>query len=384
MLSSATKNAQNSQIDQSYRSEEQSGPKSEVKQLEVKPEFAGQRLDNFLINLLKGLPKTRIYRIIRKGEVRVNRGRIKPDYRVQAGDIIRIPPMRLSVEPLIGSSDLNSSGKSTRVAPSLGRSGLSKLGLGRGKLGSSLSAKIEEQLLSNILFEDEGLIIVNKPSGMAVHGGSGLSYGVIEALRILRQDVENLELVHRLDRETSGCLMIAKRRSTLKWLHELLRTGQIEKRYWALVKGEWKGGLVVDQPLLKNQLSSGERIVKARAGEGSKSAITSFKVLERYGNKLQYGKEGGTNMPKSTLMEASPITGRTHQIRVHAEYAGSPVAGDEKYGDDAFNRELKKLGLSRLFLHAVSLSIPGLTTVEAPLDKMLSRVLSQLSGAGES
>lgn len=369
MLSSATKNFQNSQIDQSDQQSDQRegqlGPKSEVKQVEVKPEFAGQRLDNFLINLLKGLPKTRIYRIIRKGEVRVNKGRIKPDYRVQAGDMIRIPPMRLSIEPLVGSSDLNSSGRSTQA--SLHKPGLSKL-------GSSLSAKIEEQLLSNILFEDEGLIIVNKPSGMAVHGGSGLSYGVIEALRILRQDEENLELVHRLDRETSGCLMIAKRRSTLKWLHELLRTGQIEKRYWTLVKGDWKGGLVVDQPLLKNQLSSGERIVKARGGEGSKSALTSFKVLERY----------GTNIPKATLMEASPITGRTHQIRVHASFVGCPVAGDEKYGDDAFNRELKKLGLSRLFLHAVSISIPGLTTIEAPLEKMLSRVLSHLSRAGES
>lgn len=366
--------------------------KSQVKQLTVLAEFSGQRLDNFLINLLKGLPKTRIYRIIRKGEVRVNKGRIKPDYRIQEGDIIRIPPIRLSIDPFdplssrFDRSDLSDRSDRSDCSEAQSASAQSSAHpsatypLATQKSGARPSAKIQdklEKLLSNILYEDEGLMIVNKPSGMAVHGGSGLSFGMIEAFRVLRKDrkdSQNLELVHRIDRETSGCLMIAKRRSTLKWLHELLRTGQIEKRYWALVKGEWKGGLVVDQALIKNQLSSGERIVRARDGEGSKAALTAFKVLESY----------GTNTPKASLMEASPITGRTHQIRVHAQYVGSPVAGDEKYGDDSFNRDLKKLGLSRLFLHAVSISIPGLTTVEAPLEKGLAQVLSRLSLSGES
>lgn len=292
---------------------------TKAKQITVGAEYAGQRLDNFLINLLKGLPKTRVYRIIRKGEVRVNKGRIGPDYRIVAGDIVRIPPMRLSQDP---------------TQPK--------------KSSASIPAKVNERLLSQILYEDEGMIILNKPSGMAVHGGSGLSFGVIEALRILRPDCPNLELVHRLDRETSGCLMIAKRRSTLRWLHELLRTGQIEKRYWALVKGEWKAGKEVNQPLQKNQLSSGERMVKVKAG--GQEALTAFRVLNRYSTE--------TNLAKATLMEACPITGRTHQIRVHALFAGSPVAGDEKYGDESFNREMKTVGLSRLFLHAISIKIP--------------------------
>lgn len=309
---------------------------TKVKQITVAAEYAGQRLDNFLINLLKGLPKTRVYRIIRKGEVRVNKGRIGPDYRIVAGDIVRIPPMRLSQDPI-----------------------------NLKKSSSKIPTKVNEQLLSQILYEDEGMIILNKPSGMAVHGGSGLSFGVIEALRILRQDCPNLELVHRLDRETSGCLMIAKRRSILRWLHELLRTGQIEKRYWALVKGEWRAGKEVNQPLQKNQLSSGERMVRVKAG--GQEALTAFRVLNRYsGTRTRQGSDEfhesgsslGTNLAKATLMEACPITGRTHQIRVHAEFAGSPVAGDDKYGDESFNREMKKLGLSRLFLHAISIKIP--------------------------
>lgn len=346
-----------------------------VKQLSIEPEFAGQRLDNFLINLLKGLPKSRLYRIIRKGEVRVNKGRIKPDYRIRAGDVIRIPPLRLSAD-----FSANSSEEASALA----------------KAKTKFSAKISEKLLTQIIFEDDGMLVLNKPSGMAVHGGSGLSFGVIEALRILRPDCPHLELVHRLDRETSGCLMIAKRRSTLRWLHELLRTGQIEKRYWALVKGDWRGGKVVSEPLKKNQLSSGERIVKVNAD--GQEALTAFRVLKSY---------TGTKIPKATLMEASPITGRTHQIRVHAEFVGSPVAGDEKYGDELFNREMKKQGLSRLFLHAVSISLPlprpgrgnleseesnghsndrhnlgkkNYLVIEAPLEESLSQVLLNLSG----
>lgn len=320
---------------------------SPVEYITITPELAGQRLDNFLMNILKGLPRTRIYRIVRKGEVRVNKGRIKPSYRLEAGDVIRIPPIR----------DLDFSEK---PAP------------------FSVPNRLQADLSKAILYEDDALLILNKPSGLAVHGGSGLSFGAIEALRILRADCPYLELVHRLDRDTSGCLMFAKRRSMLRALHEMLRKGAIQKVYWTLVQGAWKKAKTVTIPLIKNQLSSGERIVRPSTAEIGQTATTHFKPLRHY-------YDEGTKIPM-TLMEAKPITGRTHQIRVHATESGFPIAGDPKYGDETFNRYIgqAKIGqLSRLFLHAhcLTLVLPGtdkVLTVEAPLDAVLLRCVERL------
>tara|TARA_Y100001968_G_scaffold23537_1_gene18442 strand:+ start:2467 stop:3468 length:1002 start_codon:yes stop_codon:yes gene_type:complete len=275
----------------------------------ISADQAGQRIDNYLITRLKGAPKTLVYRILRKGEVRVNKGRVKPDYRLQAGDQLRIPPVRLPApdEPVL---------------------------VGQGILNA---------LEQNMLFEDKGLIVVNKPAGLAVHGGSGLHFGVIEAMRQLRPDCPQLELVHRLDRDTSGCLMIAKKRSVLRHLHAALRGDGVNKRYWALVRGRWPGSTKkVHAPLQKNNLRSGERMVEV--DPAGKESLTEFSVLQRFGE-------------RATLVEARPITGRTHQIRVHAKYAGHPIGGDPKYGDDDFSRELRELGGKRLFLHARSLAV---------------------------
>lgn len=306
----------------------------EVRYLLVSDEMAGQRIDNFLLTHLKGVPRTRIYRILRKGEVRVNKGRIKPDYRLNEGDSIRIPPVRQQEE-------------NTTIP--------------------HIPAKVERSLLDKIIYEDDDLILINKPAGLAVHGGSGLSFGVIEALRILKPEIKSLELIHRLDRETSGCLLIAKRRSALRCVHEQLRAGQLEKHYLALVKGQWQAGKVVDAPLQKNQLSSGERMV--RVSEEGKACRTEFSILTRYN--------------EATLMKIRLITGRTHQIRVHSQYVGHEVAGDPKYGDDPFNRLMKGKGLSRLFLHAsrISLNLPKTgerLTLEAPLEGDLNNVLNVL------
>lgn len=321
--------------------------KSAVDFVTVSSELAGQRLDNFLIHTLKGLPKTRVYRLVRKGEVRVNKGRIKPNYRLAAGDIVRIPPVH----------DLKPS-----KAPKLTTT-------------QSPLMKILEQA---VLYEDESIIILNKPSGLAVHGGSGLNFGVIEAFRLLRRDCPDLELVHRLDRDTSGCLMLSKRRSTLRALHALLREAKVQKVYWALVKGLWKKAKTVTIPLMKNQLSSGERLVKASTVTLGQQAITDFKPLAHYRN--------NTQIPM-TLMEVRPITGRTHQIRVHATESGFPIAGDLKYGDKEFNHYLGQhshLSLTRLFLHAKALTftLPGTDkelTVQAPLDAELAQLLEQLN-----
>jgi 23S rRNA pseudouridine955/2504/2580 synthase len=308
---------------------------SAVQFLEVEPELAGQRIDNFLRTRLKGVPKTLIYRILRKGEVRVNKGRIKPDYKLQAGDVVRVPPLRMS-EP-------------DEPAP-----------LAQGLL---------ERLEAAIVYEDKGLIVLNKPAGIAVHGGSGLSYGVIEAFRQLRPDAKELELVHRLDRDTSGLLMIAKKRSMLRHLHEALRGDGVDKRYLALVRGSWPTSKKrVSAPLLKNTLRSGERMVEVN--DEGKEALTLFRVVRRFGE-------------FATLVEASPITGRTHQIRVHARHAGHSIAGDPKYGDEAFDREIRDLGGKRLFLHAHSLrlTLPDGTelTVEAPVDEFWAATLERLS-----
>lgn len=311
-----------------------SSPITAVQLLEVAPEYAGQRIDNFLRTQLKGVPKTLIYRILRKGEVRVNKGRIKPEYKLQAGDIVRVPPLRLA--------------ERDEPAP-----------LAQGLL---------DRLEASIIFEDKALIVINKPAGIAVHGGSGLNFGVIEAFRQLRPDAKELELVHRLDRDTSGLLMIAKKRSMLRHLHAELRGDGVDKRYMALVRGHWATAKKqVNAPLLKNTLRSGERMVEVN--DEGKEALTIFRVLRRFGE-------------FATLIEAKPVTGRTHQIRVHALHAGHAIAGDSKYGDEDFTREIRDAGGKRLFLHAYALRVPlpdgGELQLEAPVDEMWARTLERL------
>jgi 23S rRNA pseudouridine955/2504/2580 synthase len=312
-------------------------PTTGVQLLEVAPELAGQRIDNFLFTALKGVPKTLVYRILRKGEVRVNKGRIKPEYKLQAGDIIRVPPMRLP----------------ERDEP---------VPVAQGLL---------QRLEAAIVHEDKGLIVLNKPAGIAVHGGSGLSFGVIEAFRQLRPDAKELELVHRLDRDTSGLLMIAKKRSMLRHLHAALRGDGVDKRYMALVRGHWATAKKqVNAPLQKSNLRSGERMVEV--SEEGKEALTMFKVLRRFGD-------------FATIVEARPITGRTHQIRVHALHAGHCIAGDSKYGDEGFSKEIRDLGGKRLFLNAYALTVTlpdgGQLKVEAPVDEVWSKTVERLSAS---
>lgn len=308
--------------------------RSSVKMLEIDAEQAGQRLDNFLLRQLKGVPKSKVYRIIRKGEVRVNKGRIKPDYKIQAGDIVRIPPLHIPA-----AADVPLAGQ-----------GLRKL------------------LTDAVIYEDKSLLVVNKPSGLAVHGGSGIRLGLIETLRQMRPDDRNLELVHRLDRDTSGCVMIAKKRSMLRYIHEQLRQDKVDKRYLALVDGKWsKRRELVDAPLLKNHLQSGERVVTV--SEEGKKSLTRFSVLERFDS--------------ATLVEAKPITGRTHQIRVHAQSVGNPLLGDDKYGNQVADKAMRAKGLRRLFLHArcLTFNLPdegGKLKVEAPLPDDLEQVLVNL------
>ena len=307
-------------------------PASRVRQVSVSADEAGQRIDNFLSRYLKGVPRSHIYRILRRGEVRVNRGRIRPRYKVQAGDTVRIPPVRL--EPA-----------RERVPDP-------------GKLPA---------IVGRILYENSRLLVLNKPAGIAVHGGSGLSYGVIEALRALHPEAPYLELVHRLDRETSGCLMIARRRSALRDLHMQLREGRVTKHYLALVNGALTGPRRVDAPLRKNQVQGGERMVRVQAD--GKPAATVFRPVSRHG--------------EATLVEAVLETGRTHQIRVHAKHIGHPLAGDEKYGDAEFNRHMKKHGLRRMFLHAHMLEFTDPASgepvnISAPLDDDLKGVLDSL------
>jgi 23S rRNA pseudouridine955/2504/2580 synthase len=299
---------------------------------EVGPEQAGQRIDNFLLTRLKGVPKSRVYRILRRGEVRVNRGRVAPSYKLQAGDAVRIPPVRVSAEP-----------------------------------GPVVGSALPARLTRSIIYEDDGLLVLDKPSGVAAHGGSGISLGAIEALRAARPDAPFLELVHRLDRETSGCLMVAKRRSVLRELHAQLRAHSIDKRYLLLVQGVWRGGgRRIDLALARDQVRGGERIVRV-AKEGQEAA-TRFTPLERFED--------------ATLMRARPLTGRTHQIRVHAAALGHPIAGDSKYGAPAFDASLRERGLRRLFLHAceLRLTLPGgdPLRVEAPLGPELEAVLGEL------
>jgi 23S rRNA pseudouridine955/2504/2580 synthase len=308
--------------------------KSSVQYITIDPDFAGQRIDNFLITRLKGVPKTHIYKILRKGEVRVNKKRIKQTYRLQANDLVRIPPMQL---------------EDPNVVP-------------------APSKQLTSVLAARILFEDNNLMIINKPSGIPVHGGSGVRLGLIEALRSMYPELDQLELVHRLDRDTSGCLIVAKKRSTLRELHQLLREGRVRKIYHTLTRGHWKpAALRVEVPLRKSLLSNGERIV--RVHEEGKPSVTIFKPLVRY----KY----------TTLMEALLETGRTHQIRVHAQYRGHQVAGDEKYGNNEFNKQMQDIGLNRLFLHAffIEFTLPSTgqhIQMTAPLDDDLQACLKAL------
>jgi 23S rRNA pseudouridine955/2504/2580 synthase len=302
--------------------------------LTVDPEFAGQRIDNFLVARIKGVPRSHLYRVLRRGEVRVNKGRVKPSYRLQAGDLVRIPPVR--------QAELKESGRPPEATL--------------------------RSLADAVLYEDDRLVVIDKPAGLSVHGGSGLSFGLIEVLRLERPDTP-LELVHRLDRDTSGCLILSKRRSTLRDLHGALRDNAMDKRYLALLAGNLpRVETVVDAPLLKNTLRSGERLVRVDAEQG-KPARTIFRRLRQFGG--------------ATLAEVRLLTGRTHQIRVHAAYLGAPLAGDEKYGNAEANRRFRSLGLKRLFLHAAALTFrPAYMDtplrIKAPLPAALESVLVAL------
>ena len=305
--------------------------KDSVSYLTVDTEDAGQRIDNWLIRKLKGVPKSHIYRIVRSGEVRVNKGRVATDYRTQANDVIRIPPVRVAEHH-----------ENARPVPAA---------------------------VFPMVYEDDALLVINKPAGVAVHGGSGVSFGVIEQLRAAHPDARFLELVHRLDRETSGLLMLAKKRSALVKLHEMLRNTHPDKRYLALGVGHWDAAQRhVKLALHKYTLPDGER--RVRVDSAGLASHTGFKILTRYTG--------------YTLVEAHLKTGRTHQIRVHMQACGCPIAGDDKYGDHGINRALAKQGLKRMFLHASSLSLVHPLTgaplqLEAALPAELQHFLDTLS-----
>ena len=302
-----------------------------VRKILIDDDQAGQRIDNFLRRQLPGLPKGRLYRILRRGEVRVNGGRVRAEYKLLPGDEVRIPPARINAGP---------------DAPPAGK-----------------VADLEGQ----VLFEDKRLLVINKPSGLAVHGGSGVSHGVIELLRAARPEIRDLALVHRLDRETSGCLVLAKRRSALRELHQKFRDGTVEKNYLALVVGDWQlGEQIVDAPLLVEHRKKGERhVVVSGAG---KPAQTKMRLSRTFG--------------KYSLLQCQPLTGRTHQIRVHALHMSHPVAVDDRYGDPEANAAARKLGLKRLFLHAQSISFPDDSGNELHFTAPLAEDLEHFLNAG--
>src|ERR1700737_4069985 len=310
------------------------GPKSPPTMRTVSAEEAGQRIDNFLMRHFKTVPRSRVYRLLRKGEVRVNRKRVDAEYRIQEGDEVRLPPVRIDTGDEL-------------KAPS-----------------SSLSELIERA----VIFQDKHLLVIDKPAGVAVHGGSGMSFGVIEALRASRPR-ETLELVHRLDRDTSGCLLVARDRTTLTALHALIRNGGMHKTYLALVAGSWQLGTKrIDAPLSTDNRQHGERHVRVAAA--GKNSVSVFKPVQFFG-------------PLATLMEVDIPTGRTHQIRVHASFAGHPLLGDDKYGDRDRNAELRRQGLRRTFLHAQSVAFewPGSGVpfhASAPLPGELAGVLDAI------
>lgn len=281
------------------------GVKTGVQRLAIDEAHAGQRIDNYLLRVLPGVPRGRVYRMLRRGEVRVNGGRVRARYKLEEGDEVRVPPV--TVRPR---SDAPPGGTGPDV----------------------------EKL---ILFEDKELLVINKPSGLAVHGGSGVSHGAVELLRAARPESRDLSLAHRLDRETSGCLVLAKKRSALRRLHAMFRDARVEKNYLALLLGDWQqGDVVVDQPLLVSHRKGGERHVVV--SPGGKTAQTRVRLSRRFGD--------------LSLVQCQPATGRTHQIRVHLAHQGHPIAGDDRYGDAQANRRLAKRGLRRLFLHAQSIA----------------------------
>jgi 23S rRNA pseudouridine955/2504/2580 synthase len=303
--------------------------KESVNWTEIGEDSAGQRIDNFLAKCLKGVPKSHIYRILRSGEVRVNKKRVDQTYRLELGDTVRIPPIRVQEKP------------EQDYVP---------------------AAEFP------ILYEDDALIAINKPAGVAVHGGSGVSFGVIEQLRQARPQAKFLELVHRLDRETSGILLLAKKRSALTHLHEQMREGKTDKRYLTLVLGQWKNQKQhVKLPLHKYTTAEGERRVMVhREGQESHTVFALQKGWEAF-----------------SLLEAQLKTGRTHQIRVHLSHLGFPIAGDDKYGDFPRNKELAKQGLKRMFLHAHAMALTHPLTGEplrlmAPLPKELLSFVERL------
>lgn len=312
-------------------------PAGQVRKVLAGAAAEGQRLDNFLLRTLAGVPRSRVYRLLRKGEVRVNGKRSKADYRLAATDEVRLPPVR-DAQPEPG-------------AP------------------RRLPDALLESVRAAILHEDDRLLVLDKPAGLAVHGGSGLSFGAIEALRALFPE-EALELAHRLDRDTSGCLLIARNRQALRQLHALLREGGVEKHYAALVAGRWRlGTKTIDAPVLTNTRQGGERVVRVHAA--GKTAISRFAPRRNFRS-------------IATLMDVAIDTGRTHQIRVHAAFAGHPVAGDDKYGDREVNRQLQELGLRRMFLHAALLSFRWPDTAQAfriaaPLPPDLAAVVTRLA-----
>lgn len=310
--------------------------KTPVEFVKIAADYEGQRIDNFLISRFKNVPKSKIYNILRRGEVRVNKKRIEPSYRLKLGDQIRLPPLVLPEQ-----------GKS--VPP---------------------SAATGELLLKRILYEDEDIIILNKPSGMSVHAGSTVRLGIIEAIRHLYPKLPHIELVHRLDSDTSGCLVLAKKKKILRELHASLRAGEIKKTYWALTKGHWLAEeLRCDLPLKKQFQQGGKHVVFVKVD--GKSSLTIFSPLRVFTH--------------ATLVEAELLTGRTHQIRVHAAHHHHPIAGDDRYGITDFNKLAHSLGLSRLFLHARSIefTLPSSNRhikVIAPLDIELEKVLKAFAG----
>ncbi len=310
-------------------------PKVEYR--EIAGDEAGQRLDNFLLRIMKGVPKSRIYRAIRRGEVRVDGGRVSPPRKLRAGEVVRLPPLRRAEE-------------TTRKVPTASH----------------------RAIIDCLIYEDDRLLAINKPAGMAAHGGSGVSFGAIELMRGARPELPYLELVHRLDRATSGCLLFAKRRSALRAMHELMRGNDVEKRYRTLLAGTLTGASVrVDAPLLTHQRRGGERVAMVAAGDG-KRALSIFEPDESFDG--------------ATLATVRIETGRTHQIRVHAAHIGHPVLGDDKYGDRGANQRFRSFGLRRMFLHASSLRFarPGdgrLLQIDAPLAPELVAVLDRLKNA---
>ena len=312
--------------------------KETAARIAIGDEAAGQRIDNFLARLMKGVPKSHVYRVLRSGEVRLNGRRVGPDARLAAGDVVRVPPVRIATTP-------------ARASPVAARA-------------------------LPILHEDDDLIAVDKPAGLAVHGGSGIAHGLIESLRAARPEARFLELVHRLDRETSGVLLVAKRRPALTALHAMLREGAVDKRYELLVKGRWRDEKrTVRLALHKYATREGERRVRVDDDIG-REAVTTFRRLRAWRE----------HDPPVALLEAELLTGRTHQIRVHLAHLGFPLAGDDKYGDFAWNRELARQGLKRMFLHAARLAFRhpaggAMLRLHSPLPADLSRFLDTLDGA---